>query len=674
MRKKIYVFFLSLMLIAASFSTRAIMGNAAEAGNIGTEAEVSVENTTEVTTEATIEVTTEAAAEATTEVTTEATTEATTEVTTEATTEATTEVTTEATTENTTTENDTVIAVEAAADARAESTVTEDDAAGPDDAASDARAESIIVEDDLLTADEADNASTDAYALTLNDTEENNIRVSFDKNGTYAEGNTIKYTITATNNNSFDICVKNISGQFNLSDVTVKAYDSSGKDITTGTGRMSPWTTTGYFYEQSNGEKIIIGSGQTATFTLEFSILNTLSADRSIVYFSVTRVEAEAIGSGDDSAARYYNECSYFDDGETYQHSRLYDVSFNVTTNDRLVAGQKATFNIDIINRNDFDVRITQLEATDYGYPGPGFSITNADGMNIANESHGFTSNSDEYFANYSGYPDPIWLKAGQSVSFQCEGVLPERDLTIYALIDNGAEANTLSMSKFKKYEYPPYKAQEVTVEKTDSAAPDVKLDSAAHNTLIESAFTQEEIESDDKLGVNLIVAVPSDIDPTDMDKINAAAKGGKVAMVFDLSLEMLIDGVKKGNVKILDDEITITIDIPEEFRSSGREFSMIRLHDGKTDVLLDIDTNPNTITFTTDKFSLYSLIYKDSVEQILDTIVINPDADNKKQDASQAKSDASPNTGDTAPITVIFVIMLLAAFLSIHCTKYIKK
>lgn len=62
---------------------------------------------------------------------------------------------------------------------------------------------------------------------------------------------------------------------------------------------------------------------------------------------------------------------------------------------------------------------------------------------------------------------------------------------------------------------------------------------------------------------------------------------------------------------------IRITIVVPQVYldQSNGREFAVIRSHvnaDGTitTDILKDLDDDETTVTFETDRFSIYTLIY----------------------------------------------------------------
>ncbi len=52
-------------------------------------------------------------------------------------------------------------------------------------------------------------------------------------------------------------------------------------------------------------------------------------------------------------------------------------------------------------------------------------------------------------------------------------------------------------------------------------------------------------------------------------------------------------------------------IGIPETLKAEGREFTIIRSHDGTYTLLPDLDDNPDTITVSTDLFSAYAIAYE---------------------------------------------------------------
>ena len=125
-----------------------------------------------------------------------------------------------------------------------------------------------------------------------------------------------------------------------------------------------------------------------------------------------------------------------------------------------------------------------------------------------------------------------------------------------------------------------------------------------------------------------------SNLDSTAVNKLNAFAKssGSKAVSTFDITLSMLIDGKDEGNITETSAPLTFNIPIPQELKKAGRKFYVLRYHDGKVDQL-PVDDNGN---FTTDKFSVYMLVYED---------VATPTT-------SETMPEVKPNTGTTTTTT----------------------
>ena len=56
---------------------------------------------------------------------------------------------------------------------------------------------------------------------------------------------------------------------------------------------------------------------------------------------------------------------------------------------------------------------------------------------------------------------------------------------------------------------------------------------------------------------------------------------------------------------------IEVVIGVPEELRRDGREYYIIRAHEGRHDLLNDMDDVSDTITIITDMFSSYAIAYR---------------------------------------------------------------
>lgn len=69
------------------------------------------------------------------------------------------------------------------------------------------------------------------------------------------------------------------------------------------------------------------------------------------------------------------------------------------------------------------------------------------------------------------------------------------------------------------------------------------------------------------------------------------------------------------GRIYSMDSKARITLTVPGELQADNREFKMICVtENGLPVVLEDLDTEPNTVTFETDTYYAFALIYKDAV------------------------------------------------------------
>ena len=51
-----------------------------------------------------------------------------------------------------------------------------------------------------------------------------------------------------------------------------------------------------------------------------------------------------------------------------------------------------------------------------------------------------------------------------------------------------------------------------------------------------------------------------------------------------------------------------VVMEIPNEIYKSGKTYNVLRVHDGELSVLPDLDDDPKTITFRTDRLSSYAI------------------------------------------------------------------
>ena len=197
----------------------------------------------------------------------------------------------------------------------------------------------------------------------------------------------------------------------------------------------------------------------------------------------------------------------------------------------------------------------------------------------------------------------------------------------------------------------------------------------------IQNALEQGmEVEVSTRIDVEVIDEndVEELVGKTTIELIEKTADGDKVVQYLDLSVEMTIsaDGLVRvvSDVSKLSEEVTFTIAIPEELQDVkegyAREFYVIRVHDGETEILEVTVNDDGTLSFKTDRFSVYALAYTDTAieeETPTDKPEDKPSSDvpaDKPEDkpSIETTETEAPKTGDTNTMMPWIAIMAVAA------------
>lgn len=146
-----------------------------------------------------------------------------------------------------------------------------------------------------------------------------------------------------------------------------------------------------------------------------------------------------------------------------------------------------------------------------------------------------------------------------------------------------------------------------------------------------------------------------------------------------------------------MEEPVAITLKVPESLLNTDptltREYSMIRLHEGTTleatVIPCEYDSSDKTITFETDRFSIYALSYVDKVnsttKEDTDTTSTTEETTENKEatiETTEASTeidepkDASPTTGDNnnVKLWIVFTIMSGIALLHIKRKKLLAE
>lgn len=177
------------------------------------------------------------------------------------------------------------------------------------------------------------------------------------------------------------------------------------------------------------------------------------------------------------------------------------------------------------------------------------------------------------------------------------------------------------------------------------------------------------------------------------------AAKDYTIGQYLDISLfkYMTVNGSQQAGVALLTtkDALTISVVVPDALIDTNsavnRTYCIVRNHEGTITVLdAAFDAAGKTLTFKTDRFSIYAIAYKDTA---VPSSGSNPGSNNSSNDSDTKKNDvaaptpaptpastskpstitAMPQTGDTSN-PMLYVVLLVASLLGLAVVFVCKK
>lgn len=147
---------------------------------------------------------------------------------------------------------------------------------------------------------------------------------------------------------------------------------------------------------------------------------------------------------------------------------------------------------------------------------------------------------------------------------------------------------------------------------------------------------------------------------------IETNTKGYKVGKYLNITLNKIVNGTSE-SIHELTKVMKVTIKVPEELinkdSKTKREYYIARSHNGKVDILeTKYNEKTNSLTFETDKFSDYAILYKDKKE-LKTTVTTSINKSNTKQ-TMKAK------TGDNANIIGLMMLLVSSMFVMVFVRK----
>lgn len=175
-----------------------------------------------------------------------------------------------------------------------------------------------------------------------------------------------------------------------------------------------------------------------------------------------------------------------------------------------------------------------------------------------------------------------------------------------------------------------------------------------AHNATLDTpvdklsdALLTEEEEKLVENGMNIYVGlsvedISNSVSESDKQLVEKHLNGHAVGVYLDITLTKQLGESTPVKLTETAGAVTVTITVPDELRNTDskmvRTYKIIRVHEGKADVLdASFDEKTGKLSFETDRFSTYTLVYTDT-----------PVSDN-------------PKTGDNAPLALAITVMLIS-------------
>lgn len=152
---------------------------------------------------------------------------------------------------------------------------------------------------------------------------------------------------------------------------------------------------------------------------------------------------------------------------------------------------------------------------------------------------------------------------------------------------------------------------------------------------------------------------------------IETNTKGYKVGKNLNITLNKIVNGTNE-SIHELSKVMKVTIKVPEELinkdSKTKREYYIARSHNGKVDILeTKYNEKTNSLTFETDKFSDYAILYKDTKEKE----AVTPTVTNKETVKSESKKEVKKvKTGDNANIIGLMMLLVSSMFVMVFVRK----
>ncbi len=128
-------------------------------------------------------------------------------------------------------------------------------------------------------------------------------------------------------------------------------------------------------------------------------------------------------------------------------------------------------------------------------------------------------------------------------------------------------------------------------------------------DVVVEKMFTTEDVMKlarGEKIDLSISITGQDQPDPASV-RIMDNAVGQRPVKYFDITMLKSSSGYTE-KITELPTTMEVVIEIPDDVYKSGNTYTVLRVHNGELTILQDLDDDPKTITFRTDRFSSYAI------------------------------------------------------------------
>lgn len=132
------------------------------------------------------------------------------------------------------------------------------------------------------------------------------------------------------------------------------------------------------------------------------------------------------------------------------------------------------------------------------------------------------------------------------------------------------------------------------------------------------TAEDRKELETGQDISIYVVVTdISGSVSDTDRALAEAASDGYMTGQYLDISLFKEVGGKRSRITGLLAGNLSLTLAVPHGLKNTDstktREFAVARVHDGEAAMLPDKDSDADTVTVDTDRFSTYEIVYRDT-------------------------------------------------------------